>query len=78
MPEVVMFSPREPGERENEGCLEEGLESWLKREESIRETWRRLDGLGVSLQLWFGEVNVFSQAGQQCCFEIRVQHDGIF
>jgi len=54
-----MFSPREPGERENEGCLEEGLESWLKRDESIKETWRRLDGLGVSLQLWFGRSMSF-------------------
>jgi hypothetical protein len=55
-----MFSPREPGERENEGCLEEGLESWLKREESISETWRRLDGLGVSLQLWLGGQCLFA------------------
>lgn len=51
MPEVVIFSPSEPGERAMEGCFEEGEARRLKREESIMCTWRG-EELGVVAQLW--------------------------
>ena len=47
MLEVVMFSPREPGERWNEGVP---LDREVKREESRRETLRI-----ARLERWFGE-----------------------
>ncbi len=48
--DVVMFSPRSPGEMVNEGCLEEGVERCAKRLESMRWTWRGED-VGFDAQL---------------------------
>lgn len=50
MPDVVMFSPSEPGERVKEGGFEEGEASRVKREESIMCTWRG-EEFGVDAQL---------------------------
>lgn len=51
MLEVVIFSPREPGERVNEEPpFVEGLERCVKREESRIETWRGLLEEGVGEQ----------------------------
>lgn len=50
MLDVVMFSPSSPGEMLKEGCLEEGVERLVKREESMRWTWRGED-VGFDAQL---------------------------
>jgi len=39
-PSVVIFSPKDPGERAKEGYLEDGEARWEKREESMMCTWR--------------------------------------
>lgn len=45
-----MFSPRWPGVMVKEGCFEDGVERWVKREESIRWTCRG-EEVGVLAQL---------------------------
>lgn len=40
MPSVVMFSPKEPGDGAKEGCFEDGVARWVKRDESIMWTCR--------------------------------------
>jgi hypothetical protein len=49
-PSVVMFSPRDPGERAKEGYFEDGEARWEKREESIMCTCRG-DEVGAVAQL---------------------------